>query len=216
MSAEYGDYGYTTSEDGWSFDYLMPILRQMIGTSVGPILDLGCGNGAIARKLIADGYDVYGVDASTSGISIANALAPGRFFVLNVSESRLPDPICKIRFKSVISTEVIEHLYDPRGFLNFARGILLDGGGGELIVSTPYHGYLKNLVLAVTGKLDAHLTALWDGGHIKFFSRATLERMLSEQGFDVLEFAGAGRCPLLWKSMLVKARVSLDSVRSPE
>jgi len=74
-------------------------------------------------------------------------------------------------------------------------------------VSTPYHGYIKNLALAVTGKLDAHFTVLWDGGHIKFFSRSTLEQMLREQGFEVTGFAGAGRWPLLWKSMLVKTRV---------
>ena len=74
-------------------------------------------------------------------------------------------------------------------------------------MSTPYHGYLKNLALAMTGKLDGHFSVLWDGGHIKFFSRATLERMLTDQGFEVLAFAGAGRLPLLWKSMLVNARV---------
>jgi len=77
-----------------------------------------------------------------------------------------------------------------------------------LIVSTPYHGYLKNLALAVTGKLDAHFTALWDGGHIKFFSRSTLEQMLREEGFDVQAFVGAGRWPFLWKSMLMKARLA--------
>jgi hypothetical protein len=37
-------------------------------------------------------------------------------------------------------------------------------------VSTPYHGYHKNLGLALSGKMDAHFTALWEGGHIKFFS----------------------------------------------
>lgn len=207
MSVTYKDYGYASAAQGWSFSYLMPHLRRMIGGPKSPILDLGCGNGAFARALIADGYDVYGVDASPSGIAIASESAPGRFFVMDVGEGRLPEPLSAIRFGTVISTEVIEHLYDPRGFLNLARDILLTAGGGDLIVSTPYHGYLKNLALALTGKLDAHFTALWDGGHIKFFSRATLSKMLLEQGCEVLEFAGAGRIPWLWKSMLVKAKI---------
>ena len=42
--------------------------------------------------------------------------------------------------------------------------------GGTAIVSTPYHGYWKNLAMALSGKLDAHFTALWDHGHIKFWS----------------------------------------------
>lgn len=206
MSAAYKDYGYQTAELGWAHSYLFQRLRAMLGRTQSTILDLGCGNGAIARALIAEGYDVYGVDASASGITIANGEAPGRFFVLDVSTGQLPAELAGKHFDVVISTEVIEHLYDPRGFIAFARKILADGG--EFIVSTPYHGYLKNLALAIAGKLDGHFTVLWDGGHIKFFSRNTLEQMLREQGFEVTGFVGAGRLPYLWKSMLVKARVA--------
>lgn len=205
MSTSYKDYGYQTAGLGWAHAYLLPHLRSMLGQTRGAVLDLGCGNGAIARALIAQGYDVYGVDASESGIAIADAESPGRFFVLDVASGELPTELAGKRFDVVISTEVIEHLYDPRGFIAFARRIL--ASGGDFIVSTPYHGYLRNLAMAVTGKLDDHFTVLWDGGHIKFFSRNTLEQMLREQGFEVTGFAGAGRLPYLWKSMLVKARV---------
>jgi len=205
VSASYKDYGYQSAGLGSAHGYLLPGLLAMLGRPPGPVLDVGCGNGAIARSLIAQGYDVYGVDASESGIAIANAESPGRFFVLDVSSGELPAGLAGKRFDVVISTEVIEHLYDPRGFIAFARRILQSGG--EFIVSTPYHGYFKNLALAAAGKLDAHFTVLWDGGHIKFFSRRTLEQMLREQGFEVTAFAGAGRLPWLWKSMLMKARV---------
>jgi len=59
---------------------------------------------------------------------------------------------------------VIEHLFLPRALLRFAAKVLKPSG--SLILSTPYHGYLKNLALALTGKLDKHFTVLWDGGHI--------------------------------------------------
>ena len=75
--------------------------------------------------------------------------------------------------------------------------------GGTLILSTPYHGYLKNFVLAATGGLDAHFTALWDGGHIKFWSYKTLTALLKEAQFEGFHFAGAGRLPWLWKSMVI-------------
>lgn len=71
MSARYKDYGYESAELGWAHSYLLPGLLAMLGPSRGPILDVGCGNGAIARALIAKGYDVYGVDASESGIASA-------------------------------------------------------------------------------------------------------------------------------------------------
>ncbi|WP_394353185.1 class I SAM-dependent methyltransferase [Mucilaginibacter humi] len=50
------------------------------------------------------------------------------------------------KFDTVISTEVIEHLYNPEGFINFCKEAIINGG--EIIISTPYHGYLKTLCLA--------------------------------------------------------------------
>ena len=54
--------------------------------------------------------------------------------------------------------------------------------------------------------MDEHFTALWDQGHIKFWSRKTLEQILAETGFTNIEFAGAGRFHYVWKSMVLKAR----------
>lgn len=72
------------------------------------------------------------------------------------------------RFPLVVSLEVVEHVFDPR---HYARTLFdLLEPGGVAVVSTPYHGYLKNVALAVSGKLKSHFTELWDGGHIKFFS----------------------------------------------
>ncbi len=68
----------------------------------------------------------------------------------------------------MISLEVVEHLYFPRKFARTVYDLLEPGG--TAIISTPYHGYWKNLVMALTGTMDAHFTALWDHGHIKFWS----------------------------------------------
>lgn len=92
---------------------------------------------------------------------------------------------------------------DPRAFLLNCRALL--NARGTLILSTPYHGYLKTLLLALTGKMDQHFTALWDHGHIKFWSRKSLCAVLSETGFEDIEFVGSGRLPWLWKSVMVRA-----------
>lgn len=130
------------------------------------ILDLGCGNGLIACRLLNDGFDIYGIDASETGISVANTKKPGRLFVQDISTERLPDALSEFRFDVVISTEVLEHIYAPRSYMKLLKNILHPGG--IVIISTPYHGYLKNLVMALTNKFDSHFTVSWDGGHIKF------------------------------------------------
>jgi 2-polyprenyl-3-methyl-5-hydroxy-6-metoxy-1,4-benzoquinol methylase len=98
---------------------------------------------------------------------------------------------------------VVEHLYAPR---EWARGCFAAlKPGGHLICTTPYHGYFKNLVLSLLGRWDSHANPLWDGGHIKLWSRRTLSALLTEAGFTNLEFRGAGRVPGLWMTMVVKA-----------
>ena len=201
----YKDYGYRPGNRNPSHTYLLPVLDRMLEASPGPVLDIGCGEGNMAKALIRRGHDVFGVDASESGIQLASMDAPGRFFVMDIDGGRLPAELVGIRFNAVISVEVIEHLYAPRSLTALARKVLVPGG--ELILSTPYHGYVKNLLLAASGRLDRHLGALWDGGHIKFFSRSTLERLLIEEGFSVTGFAGAGRFQFMWRSMVMKARL---------
>jgi hypothetical protein len=55
--------------------------------------------------------------------------------------------------------------------------------------------------------MDRHLTALWDGGHIKFWSKQTITTLLNEQGFHKTKFIGCGRLPYLWKSMIIEAKL---------
>jgi len=79
-----------------------------------------------------------------------------------------------------------------------------------LIISTPYHGYLKNLALAFTGKWDTHANPLWDGGHIKLWSRRTLGCLLTGAGFENLQFRGVGRLPGLWMTMVMSGDRSVE------
>jgi 2-polyprenyl-6-hydroxyphenyl methylase/3-demethylubiquinone-9 3-methyltransferase len=107
------------------------------------------------------------------------------------------------KFKTVISLEVVEHLFFPRKFAACVYNLLEPGG--TALISTPYHGYWKNLVLALLGKMDSHFTALWDYGHIKFWSIRTLRQLLTEAGFQDVRFHRLGRIPILAKSMVAVA-----------
>jgi 2-polyprenyl-6-hydroxyphenyl methylase/3-demethylubiquinone-9 3-methyltransferase len=109
------------------------------------------------------------------------------------------------RFPIVLSLVVVEHLYDPKAFARVAFDLLEPNGA--LLLSTPYHGYCKNLVMAALNKFDRHHDPLWDHGHIKFWSRRTLTTLLMGAGFLQPEFILVGRhIPALAKSMIAVAR----------
>jgi len=202
--SDYKDYGYDNNLRPIHFNYLEPGLMKWLSIAKNKtILDIGCGNGYFVNELIAKGYKAYGIDASEKGIEQARKTNPDAFFVMDVSSNELPSLLRSIKFDMIICTEVIEHLYDPVAFIKFCRSIL--SPGGEIMISTPYHGYLKNLMLSLFNKWDGHISPLWLGGHIKMWSRSTVTRLLNENGFSVKGFKGCGRISYLWMSMLIKA-----------
>lgn len=207
MSNVVDDYGWATSSGPESCGYITPQVLRILGDQGAMrVCDLGSGNGALVAALRDAGYYAVGVEYDSQGVALAQMNNPGiNFYNLGVQD----DPAVVLTaeaqpFDAVVSTEVVEHLFSPHLLPIFARQLLR--GGGWLVISTPYHGYLKNLALSIFNKWDKHHTPLWHGGHIKFWSRKTLTKLLEENGFKVIEFHGAGRFPWLWKSMILVAR----------
>lgn len=172
---------------------------------VNRIVDIGSGNGFLCGHLKKKGFYVIGIEPDKSGIEISRETYPDiKFYNLGVEASPDDIPLSEAPFDAVVSTEVIEHLYSPHHLLIMAYALLKDNG--YVIVSTPYHGFLKNLALSLANKWDSHHTALWHGGHIKFWSRKTLTMLFKDNGFKVEGFFGVGRLPYLWKSMILVGR----------
>jgi 2-polyprenyl-3-methyl-5-hydroxy-6-metoxy-1,4-benzoquinol methylase len=201
------EYSYQTSAVSHHHAYIITALMEMISEAAAVlenkqklrILDIGCGNGSLSNLIAQHGYEVVGVEESESGVQLAQDTFPNCKFVQG-SIYNLPYAEIGDNFDIVIASEVIEHLFFPRELVVNAQKFLKPNG--RLILTTPYHGYLKNLVLAVSGKMDQHFADLWDGGHIKFFSVATMTTLLESENYTNIKFKFAGRFPFLWKSML--------------
>jgi 2-polyprenyl-3-methyl-5-hydroxy-6-metoxy-1,4-benzoquinol methylase len=205
-------YGYSHADQDHAHAYLLPTVKKELAAvhkrlvnSPPQLFDLGCGNGSVGAFLSRQGWSITGVDPSSQGIAQATKAYPHLRFE---EGSAYDDLAAKYgRFPVVISLEVVEHVYAPR---EYARTLFdLVEPGGTAIVSTPYHGYLKNLALALTGKMEKHFTALWDHGHIKFWSIETLTILLTAAGFQNIRFHRVGRIPELAKSMIAVAEKPL-------
>ncbi|MEO7384837.1 MAG: class I SAM-dependent methyltransferase [Novosphingobium sp.] len=189
--------------------YLEKALRFLQSVPSGAsVLDAGCGGGDFSVGLHQAGLKVYGCDLNASAIAVADQRGIGRFAVSSLYDS-LAAPFNLETFDAIVTIEVIEHLYSPLTFARRCHEALVPGG--ILVVSTPYWGYAKNVVLGLTNRVDRALTARWEGGHIKHFSRATLTGLMQESGFVVCGFAGAGEgwrayAPYLWSGMIMAFR----------
>lgn len=207
-AATYKDFEWrsTAPGNGESGVGLTKVFLDMVRDleDVKTICDLGCGNGYMAGGLAALGYKVTGVDASETGIRIAQQNYSNVRFFQGLLDAELDQKIGMRDFDLVVSSDVIEHFYRPSDVIEAALSVLKPGG--QIVIGTPYHGYLKNLALSLSGKMDSHFTSLDDGGHIKFFSVKTLSELLRRHGFTDLKFRFYGRAPWLWKNMICHAR----------
>ena len=181
-------YRFATPDHSCAHPYLLPAVHSELATFYESVRD---------RRI----FDL-GCDPSVEGIAQAQRAFP--HLQLEIG-SAYDDLVARHgRFPAVVSLEVVEHVYAPRAY---ARALFdLVEPGGIALVSTPYHGYWKNLALAAAGRMDRHFTALWDHGHIKFWSMDTLGRLLREAGFEAVRFRRVGRFPPLAKSMIAVAR----------
>jgi 2-polyprenyl-3-methyl-5-hydroxy-6-metoxy-1,4-benzoquinol methylase len=198
----YREYGYEDAAPAHTHHYLLPPILSLCPSILHGlrVLDVGCGNGAMAGEFLSRGCAVVGIDLSEQGIAVARRSYPtGRFEIL-AADDQIIEKLGEPLFDVVLSTEVVEHLYDPRSYVRGCYAATKPGG--RFVCSTPYHGYWKNLLLSLRGGWDAHANPLWDGGHIKLWSRQTLGKLLVDAGFTHLRFEGAGRVPFIWKSMV--------------
>lgn len=184
--------------------YILPVVRDWLSAAgAKTVLDIGCGNAAFTNELARAGLQMTGTDSSHSGLEIARAEYPA----VKLRHSSIDEPLetdLRGQYDAAIAVEVIEHLFFPRHLFERASEALRPGG--IFIVSTPYHGYWKNLAVALAGKYDEHWHPLRDFGHVKFFSLETLGALFEEQGFTVARQRRCGRVPALAKSMIVQGR----------
>lgn len=149
------------------------------------VLDVGCFSGDIGQRIRDLGNEVYGLELSAPAIKKAkNRISVIRHDLDNFF------PLKDGSFDAVFAGEVIEHLFDVDKFLEETRRVLKHGG--ILVITTPNLVSFWNRFRALFGK--AFIDVNTDKQHIRFFTRASLTKLLESHGF-VAEKTSV--CPLV-------------------
>jgi 2-polyprenyl-3-methyl-5-hydroxy-6-metoxy-1,4-benzoquinol methylase len=140
----------------------------------GTMLDVGCGRGALLRRMAAAGWRCWGIDASPFAVAKARAHVPAA----RVVHARIEDIPRGSSFDLITAVHVIEHLPDPVSALRRINALL--ALGGKLFVSLP------NLDSAEAKLFGRSWMGLEVPRHCVHFRERVFRSLLQQTGFAVL------------------------------
>lgn len=125
--------------DQGSEGILSPFLRLQRINAVKPylrgkVLDYGCGSGKLASLISPESY--WGYDCDENIIRVASTNYPDHHF-----QMKAPD-FGQV-FDTVVSLAVIEHVSNPKSFLDELIGFLKPDCQSRIILTTPYPSFEK-------------------------------------------------------------------------
>ncbi len=205
---EYHESLWEGIPEGLCPQYMAPRLSFLLARvpAGARVLDVGCGEGRFTSALARAGREAVGIDVAQEPLRRARAREEGlggENLDLRLVPAEGPWPLQDASFDAVWAGEVIEHVADTAGWLSEVRRVLRSGGA--LVLSTPAHGPLTRLSLALSGRaFESHFDPRSD--HLRFYTLRTLTALLADFGFERIETAGAGGLPGARRVLLAAAQ----------
>jgi len=114
-------------------EQILPLVARHL-TGARRVLDVGCGEGQVARRLAAEGTWVVGMEPAAAQVTVARTRAGGPVYGRAVADA-LPFPDAS--FDAVVICLALEHVDDFARALTEAARVLEPGGTFLLLVGHP-------------------------------------------------------------------------------
>jgi len=155
------------------YAFMMRVISRLMPTGSGRrLLDFGCGAGGFLVEARSAGFDVMGLELNRDlGRHVEKS------FGIRVFQGLISDPgFADERFNVIISSQVLEHLLDPRATLTRLRAHL--EAPGLILIEVPNIRDIREFL---------RHGSLMDDSHLFYFSARSLSRLLIDCGFRVLK-----------------------------
>jgi 2-polyprenyl-6-hydroxyphenyl methylase/3-demethylubiquinone-9 3-methyltransferase len=175
------------------------------------LLDIGCGGGLLSEPMARLGADVVGADAAERNIPVARIHAERSGLEIDYRHTSA-EALAEAGevFDVVLNMEVVEHVADPRAYLD-ACGALLKPGG--LMICSTINRNPKSFAIAIVG---AEYVIRWlpKGTHewSKFITPDELYGFLEAAGLRPVDRKGFVFNPVSWSWSLSDRDLSVNYV----
>ena len=153
------------------------------------VLEVGCDCGANLLE-IQNRFpkaSLYGVELNEESVNIARKIA--NVVVGNIEEKKVN--YNGIRFDYIIFGDVLEHLRDPQGTIEYCKSLLKDNG--KLLACIPnlmHYSVMKQLLQS--GTFTYTDMGLLDRTHIHFFTYIEIIKMFAASGYTIERLSYTG------------------------
>jgi 2-polyprenyl-3-methyl-5-hydroxy-6-metoxy-1,4-benzoquinol methylase len=160
-------------------------MTPLLPKQYSKVLEIGCGEGNFRENLSLE-HEYWGVEQAESAAAVASAKLDK---VLTGSYQEMFDQIPNDYFDLVICNDIIEHMVDHSAFLLSIKKKIKEDGC--LVVSVPNVRYLPNLFeILVKKDWDYRKEGVLDRTHLRFFTKKSLHRIITNNGFIIDESIG--------------------------
>jgi 2-polyprenyl-3-methyl-5-hydroxy-6-metoxy-1,4-benzoquinol methylase len=155
-------------------------LLERIAPDAKSVLEFGCGEGALGAALKQrQKVRVVGIELDHR----AAALAKKRLDDVYQGDALEIVSILHEQFDWIVGGDIVEHLAEPWTFLSDLRRLAKDDG--RLLLSIPNLSNASIIADLLHGRFDYVYMGLTCAGHLRFFTRRSIEEMLSIAGWDI-------------------------------
>ena len=142
------------------------------------VLDIGAGNGILARLLTSLDRGVA-IDAIEPDPVARAAAAP---FYRSIFTGKLEDYLAgsradETRYDFIVLADVLEHLANPEPLLEQVKALL--SSGGRIVISTPNIAFASVRLALLDGRFDYVDSGILERTHLRFFTLKTLQRLFA-------------------------------------
>ena len=151
----------------------------------GHVLDVGCGQGLVARELARKGCRVTGMDRHVA----RKNLWPEKVEFIRWDLDRKEFPVHVSQFDQIFMLDIIEHLKSPEDFmeeLRFATGRTRP----EIILTTANIGFFLTRLLLLFGQFNYGKKGILDATHTRLFTFRSLRDLLKQSDYRIIEVRG--------------------------
>ncbi len=169
------------------------------------VLDIGCGNGVLARVLRMK-YSKIEIDGIEPNTYAAELCKPHYRKVFIGYAQNFFEMITEGSYDYIVLADVIEHLPNPFDFLNNLLKHVSENT--KVLISIPNIAFASVRLSLLEGKFEYEDSGLLERTHLRFFTLETIESLMSQLGIFIEKVFYLQRNPLSTEIHLEDSKIN--------